>query len=108
MGMRSPNNMSWRSGLIFMAVAGMFLAGCDDTQPAPDATSPKVTSRPSAAKFVAFVAAGNADPIWPVLKGSAQRYAQELGTREVRYFVPDGNSPQDQIRLVQSLNDPQM
>jgi len=95
------------------AIGGILLAGsilpgaCDDWPPGSSARGPYPRIRADLG-FIAFVGAGEGDPLWPILKTSAQRYAHRLGEMEVRYLCPAGNSPQDQIDVLQSLNDPDM
>ena len=76
--------------------------GCDKW-PGADAEPPK--PRP---EVIAFVGAARRDPLWPVLKASGERYERVLCSMEVRFLRPSGDSPQDQIDLLNSLNAPEI
>lgn len=58
--------------------------------------------------FIAVVASGKDDPYWPIIQAGAQRYHDDLGMLELRYCIPAGNSPKDQIDLLKSLKDPKL
>ncbi|MHC4443975.1 MAG: sugar ABC transporter substrate-binding protein [Planctomycetota bacterium] len=81
--------------------------GCDEG--AVTEEKPTTNAQADAGKgFIAFVGAGPHNPLWPIIKNGAQRYKKNVGILEFRYFSPKGNSPQDQIELLNSLKDPQM
>ncbi len=102
-----------RGGCLVLASL-LLVASCEDeTSPAPPPPLPKVEKpAPRTVRkepgFIAFVGAGENDPLWPILKTSAAAYADTAGTVEIRYFSARAQSPQAQLKLLQSLNDPEM
>ena len=81
--------------------------GCEDRPMIGGASSP--ISQPLKKKgFIAFVGAAQHDPLWPILRRGAEEYAKELNSMEVRYYLPQGNSPRHQAELLQTLDDPNM
>jgi ABC-type sugar transport system substrate-binding protein len=53
--------------------------------------------------FIAFVGAGAADPLWPILRNGAERFPggrRRLGTR---FLTPPIASPQEQVGLIRGL-----
>jgi len=81
-------------------------AGCDR---GPGAESPGVEPAAAIRKrvpgYVAFVAAGRRDPLWPALRASAQQYDRTLCSIATQFLTPDGDSPKDQVDLLESLTD---
>ncbi len=91
--------------ILCMVFPWLILAGCkEETVTEPTTTAP---ADPRTG-FIAFVGAGRADPFWPILQASAERYTRSMKTREIRYLNPDVVSPQAQISLLESLNDPNL
>ncbi|HSW47004.1 MAG TPA: substrate-binding domain-containing protein [Phycisphaerae bacterium] len=86
-------------GLALLAVAGTL--GCKDR---PQDPSDRLAAR-LARGTIAFVGLGPRDPLWPVLKASAERYDREMCMLHVQYLCPRGDSTQDQIDLLKSLTD---
>lgn len=97
------------SHALSLAVAGLLLGsiGCEDRPEAGASEDAAARPKPEAG-FIAFVGAGERDPLWPVLKASAERYARDTSLFEVRYFNTHGSSPQDQVELLAGLTDPKM
>ena len=89
--------------LVALAAAG----GCDNIPPPPGTSAPPSSSMPNRG-LVVFMGAGEGDPLWPILKTSAQRYEDSLGLIPIRYVNPAGRSPQDQIDCLRALHDPEM
>jgi ABC-type sugar transport system substrate-binding protein len=59
--------------------------------------------------YIAFVGAGQRHPLWPILRRSAERYALDTGSIEIRYFAPSITSPREQIEVLRRLtNDDEM
>jgi ABC-type sugar transport system substrate-binding protein len=82
------------------------LTGCDPVDPTPP---PRLPAGPTPEPgYIAFVAAGPEDPFWPALKASAQGYAALRPNLDVRFAVPDGSRPEDQLHLLKSLSDGKM
>jgi ABC-type sugar transport system substrate-binding protein len=79
--------------------------GCDKLPTADDAGAKAVRlkRRP---EVIAFVGAARRDPLWPVLRASGEQYGRDLCSMEVRFLCPSGDSPQDQIDLLRSLDGP--
>ena len=69
--------------------------GCRPNGSATDAEPPS--------HYIAFVGAGATDPLWPVLRASAERYAQTHRYHEIRYLVSEVVSPQEQARLIRGV-----
>ena len=88
-------------------VAVVCFLGCEETALPPGVKMPVASARLDSG-FIAFVGAGKNDPLWPILKTGAEHYVAMVGTTEVKYFCPKGDSAQDQIELLQSLHDPNM
>ncbi len=99
--------VAWMSLVGAWAVLAGAVGGCDRRELPPELGA-AVASRGEDKGFIAFVAARDRDPIWPVLKTSAERQAAAFGDMEVRFYEPKGPSPQDQIDLINSLTDPRM
>lgn len=88
-------------GLRAAALALLCNCGCGN-----DAPSEKEAERIKAKRgFVAFVGAGENDPLWPVLRASAQRQEAAGGTMEVRYFAAAGGTSREQADLLEGLRD---
>lgn len=92
-------------------IAGICLAlmpgpGCKEETPSTsqEALPP---SDPNAG-YVAFVGAGKNDPLTPILKNSAERYARDLGRTQVRFFNPDNRSTAEQIALLEKIKEPRL
>ncbi len=93
-----------RLNLIMYASLPWFaVAGCKENTVSDPTTSAPADAR---AGFVAFIGAGRADPLWPILQAGAARYARDMKTREIRFLNPEVASPQAQINMLESLNDP--
>ena len=73
----------------------------------PSSSKP-VHSVASGDGFIAVVGAGEDDPLWPVLRGSAQRANRDLGGITVRIVAPQIGSPAAQIELIRSLRGRQL
>lgn len=54
-------------------------------------------------QFIAFVGAGTTDPLWPVLRAGAERYAKTHPYHLFKYLVPDVVSPEEQAKLIRGL-----
>jgi len=106
-----PESTAWRRRLpcgtaTLAAVLGACLiCGCDEIPSADDAGSNAVRPK-RRSEVIAFVGAARRDPLWPMLKASAEQYNHDLCSMEVRFLCPAGDSPQDQINLLRSLDDP--
>lgn len=100
------------SALVCTALVLAGSLGCDDR---PESTvvldlenrplPPDLTGRKG---YVAVVASGKDDPYWSIIKTGAQRYDEDLGGVKLRFAVPKGNSPKDQIDLLKSLDQPEL
>jgi len=58
--------------------------------------------------FMAVVGAGQADPLWPVIRGSAERFVRTLAVGldlRVRIQAPETVSPDQQAQLIRRLHD---
>ena len=94
-----------RSFWLGMAAAGVAIVlaaaatGCEDEPAGPVDRS----AARRAGGVLAFVGAGPRDPLWPILKAGAERYDREMCMLHVDYHCPKGDSPQDQIELLQGL-----
>ena len=92
-----PGRVAWA------LLAPLLLTGaCDRSSPrSATGTSP---SGPTAEQaLIAFVGAGEADPLWPVLEAGAQRYADASAAVRIQCFSPARSSPQAQIETLRSL-----
>ena len=99
--------IGWASVLVGVAALG--LAGCEgDPLDGIPITDPSIAPPSPAGGYIAFVAAGRRDPLWPVLEASARNYHRTFGTIETRFLTPQGDSPRDQIALLESLTDVEM
>jgi len=54
-------------------------------------------------QYIAFVGAGTTDPLWPVLRAGAERYAKTHPYHLIKYLVPDVVSPEEQAKLIHGL-----
>jgi ABC-type sugar transport system substrate-binding protein len=72
--------------------------GCRENADAPAAVEH------SARPLIAVVGAGQDDPLWPVLAGTAEAMRSELGTMELRVDAPDIVSPNAQADLIRHLH----
>lgn len=81
--------------------------GCED-RPSIKDVKPQIFHTPSKKGFIAFIGAGQHDPLWPILRRGAQEYAETLEALKVRYYLPQGNSPRHQVELLQTLDDPDL
>lgn len=70
-------------------------AGC---KPRPATSVPRPEE-----SAVAFIGAGQDDPLWPVLRAGAERYIAEFGIRRVFVDAPRFTSPVDQIEMLRRL-----
>lgn len=104
-------------GLGLTAIA-LLACGCDEmpTRPAAAASpSPPAfslwnlgarSSAPSAkSALVAFVGSGEGDPLWPVLKAGAERYADRVPAVRLRFVNPHERSADAQARALEALRD---
>jgi ABC-type sugar transport system substrate-binding protein len=89
-------------GTVLLFIFLLLLGGCD-APPADDAP----VERPEAG-FIAFVGAGGDNPLWPILRGSAEQHILSLAALEVRFFSPEIESPREQIELLQTLGNPRL
>ncbi len=87
-------------GLAYVARAGLLCAsvgvcGCRDDSP---------IGRPRPKDLlIGFVGAGQTDPLWPVLRGGAQRLVRESGELSVAFEAPLVACPEEQIRVIRRL-----
>jgi ABC-type sugar transport system substrate-binding protein len=82
-------------------VLGLAVAACDEV--------PRQRYRlPEDAGFVAFVGAGENDPLWPILRAGAQRFDRHLGRYHVKYAAPVTPTPERQVELIRSMIGPRM
>ena len=97
--------------------SGLRLAGCLGQMTLalllPAATSCKEGASPpnpvARGALVGFVGAGQDDPLWPVLRASAERFLAELGGKmKVRFDAPPRRSPHQQNQLIRQLLDEQV
>ncbi len=61
---------------------------------------------PKGQGYVAFIGAGQDDPVWPILRAGAERFIRDFGAIEVRYAAPGIDSPGQQIEVIRSLSRP--
>lgn len=93
-------------GLMLLA-AGM--SGCDKpSAPTTAAATPDEKAMLPGKGFIAFVGAGPGDPLWPILKAGARRHVEQHARMRVEYLCPVSDSPESQVQLLSSLDDPQM
>lgn len=86
---------------------GLHILGCGEDGPSgapPAASRPAIADRP----VIAFVAAAPNDPLWPVLKTSAELHLQQWDAFEVRFLVPEKDEPQSQADLLAALSEPRL
>ncbi|UCD29969.1 MAG: substrate-binding domain-containing protein [Planctomycetota bacterium] len=95
------------AGLLLMIGILTPTGGCEEGPVTQDTTT-KNNQRGSDKGFIAFVGAGEKNPLWPILKTGSRRYTRYMGDIEFRYFSPKGHSPKDQIELLKTLEDPKM
>ena len=95
------------TAVAILAAFSALIGGCED-QRVPDAVAEAIRKDISEQKLIAMVAAGRDDPLWPILKHSAQRYADAAGKVRFEFIEPAGNSPNDQLRAIRSLSDPML
>lgn len=89
--------------LTLVVLAASLAIGCDDVG-AP-ATGQSATAIEHAENpRVAFVGAGEGDPIWPILETGARRYIEAMESLDVQFVNPRGRSPQDQIDALRGLD----
>ncbi len=96
-----------RRALALLAILGgtLALSGCRQRSDS-DAAAEQAARWAAARKergLIAFVGSSERDPLWPVLKASAQRYDRRMCTLDVGYFCPRNDSPQEQIDLIRTL-----
>lgn len=94
----------WR--WIWMMVLGGLLTGCDRRTVPQDLES--AAGSPKGSGYVALIAAGRDDPLWPIIRQGAERYASSPASHQCRFLVPEGNSVRHQVHLLNSLTDPDM
>jgi ABC-type sugar transport system substrate-binding protein len=101
-----PAIRHWSAGLIAIACAALsLLPACEnDSQPGVGGT--RYRRIPTGAGYIAFIGAGQDDPLWPVLRAGAERFEREQGLIEVRYAAPPIVSPDQQATLIRSLTTP--
>ena len=106
---RQPGSRSLRAtqrGTRGVLLAAFLVAGGCDEPPPPRVGAALLQSAPARdPALVAFVGAGEGDPLWPILKTGAQRYGDRLGAIRIRFLIPTGRSAQDQIECLRSLGD---
>ncbi len=95
----------WKPLCIAFACTVYFpiLLGCDDLPESGTPSSDAIQSR-NVQGFVAVVGAGRNDPLWPILKNSAQNYARYIQDMEVRFLCPEARTPHAQYELIKSLD----
>jgi ABC-type sugar transport system substrate-binding protein len=98
--------LSSRTGW-FVLIGLIITLGCDD-RPTINDVKPQTQTSLQNRGFIAFVGAAQNDPLWPILRHSAEEYAKELDSMNVRYYLPQGNSPRHQVELLKTLDDPDM
>lgn len=91
---------------IVMCVMCLLLAAAGACQ--RGANSRPVRTVSSDDGFIAVVGAGEDNPLWPVLRGSAQRANRDLGSITVRIVAPQIGSPAAQTELIRSLRGQQL
>jgi len=97
-----------RQKLISLAMGTcLVLAGCEQNIPTDQNNDASAKTKPNEG-YIAFVSAGANNPMWPIIKTGAERYRKRIGALDFRYLSPKGHSPQDQIDLLESLQDPKM
>lgn len=96
----------WGAGAVLLAAA--MLTGACDEPPAQIPAQKSVSGRDKSLGFIAFVGAGEHDPLWPILKRGAERYTARLADVEVRCLTPSRRSVQEQIEVLGSLGDPDL
>jgi len=87
-----PVAANW-TGLLFLATALVVAVqpACEKDDPG---RSPQVQKEEG---FIAFVGAGQDDPLWPVLRAGAHRFDRAHGRVEVRYEAPPVVSPTSRL-----------
>jgi ABC-type sugar transport system substrate-binding protein len=101
---RTTAARAWATGLRGI-VALAILIGLGGCEPPP------ATKQVSAAGgYIAVIGAAEADPLWPVFRGVAERSARGLGSQgvPVRVAAPAKGTPNAQIAAVRALQGPDM
>lgn len=80
----------------------LLLSACKDSE------EKRYRRIPEGAGVIAFVGAGQNDPLWPILRAGAERFEREQGLVEVHYAAPPVVSPEQQIALIRSLINPSL
>lgn len=85
--------------VVILTVVSAVATGCRPDSP---------TSVPQADGFIALVGAGEADPLWPILRGAAAEFRRAHPKIRVRVETPRMASPNQQAALVRRLQADQM
>ena len=97
-----------RCGTATICIAGLLgLGGCEPENPTGNGSGPR-SGGGSPPGFIAVVGAARDDPLWPIIEHSARRHHDRAGLYETRYFVPEGNTPQDQLDLLETVCRPDL
>lgn len=99
----SPQSLASLAVILYTCI----LVGCDNNS-YTDANGTNALFDKKRPEVIAFVGAARRDPLWPILKASGQEYVNTLCSMEVRFLQPKGDSPQDQINLLNSLTAPEI
>ncbi len=106
---KSGSNIQLNS--VFLSIVSLFLAlniGCDDFQPS---TTPMeaATHRPKDIDgYIAVVGACEDDPLWKIIRATAQRYHGSIPSFELKTAAPKTCSANEQIRILESLKSPRL
>ena len=84
---------------IVTVLGAVMLAGMCNCRPESADESPKGSG------FIAVVGIGKADPLWPVVRASAVRFAELSPRPPVRALAPEEISPNLQLRMLGALRD---
>lgn len=88
-----------------LAAVVLGLTTCTACKQEPSKALSEVPREPG---FIAFVGASETDPVWPLLRASAERFDRTQNRIEVRYLAPDTATPDRQVRLVRDLVGPKL
>lgn len=101
----SRARLSW-GAMLLLAALGAFVSSSacrEDPQAKAELEAAERAALRRYNGLIVFVGSCERDPLWPILKASAQRYDQEMCMLEVRYLCPRNESPQEQIDLLKSV-----
>ncbi len=101
-----PRSVGW---LFMLLMAWLGTPACDRSPDAAQLTGTNASLPPTSPGYtsdrgyIAIIAAGRNDPWWPIIQVGARRYHDALGGKDLRFFLPEGDEVQDQIKVLETL-----